>query len=447
MEIKSTKIYSRSAVLLLLFACATNAAHGQASGALENGVSGRAAAIGGATVASVASPLEAMQGNPATLTQLSGKSLDLSVTSLFATGNFTNSVSSSGNIVSSAGTLPYGGFSTPLGSGRWRLGIAVAPDTLMTANWKYLDPPGGVGGASYGLQQNKSAIIALRSSAGLGFVVNRKLSIGGTVGAVYNSNTLQAPYIFQEQPQLAGLKTLLDLHTSGVGWNGSFGALISPNSKLQIGLAYKTRTTVTSRGNASGNASAQFAALGAPFRPDFHYNAEVDNKFPQAFSGGVSWRVHQRARLNLQGNWINWSNAFERLPVKLTNGNNSDINSFVGSNSMEDFIPLHWRDQGVFGAGVESPIGEHFSFRGGYSYATNPVPSATLTPMTAAILQNTIGTGIGYGRGHYALDLSYQVQLPSSAQVMQSSLKSGEYNNSRVEVAVHSVTLSNRIYF
>jgi long-chain fatty acid transport protein len=448
MEIRSIKIFSRSALLLLLLgAYAAKAAHGQAGGALENGVSSRATALGGATVASVASPLEAMQSNPAMLTQLSGRSLDLSVTSLFATGNFTNSVSSNGNIVSSAGTLPYGGFSTPLGSGRWRLGIAVAPDTLMTANWKYLDPPGGLGGTSYGLQQNKSAILALRSSAGLGFVVNRKLSIGGTLGAVYNSNTLHAPYIFQEQPTLAGLKTLLDLHTSGVGWNGSFGALITANSKLQIGFAYKTSTSVHSRGNASGNAAAQFATLGAPFRPDFHYNAEVDNKFPQAFSGGVSWQVHPRARLNLQGNWINWSNAFDRLPIKLTNGNNADINAFVGSNAMEDFVALHWRDQGVFGAGVEAPLGEHFAFRGGYSYATNPVPAATLTPMTAAIMQNTIGTGIAYGRGHYALDLSYQVQLPSSARVGQSSLKSGEYDNSRVEVAVHSVTLSNRIYF
>jgi long-subunit fatty acid transport protein len=447
MKLRAPKTFFRVICSITLFcACAAEGVYAQAGGALENGISSRATALGGATVASVASPLEAMQGNPATLTQLSGRSLDLSITSLFATGNFTNSVSSSGNIVTSAGTLPYGAFSTPLGS-RLKLGIAVAPDTLMTANWKYLDPPGGLGGTSYGLQQNKSAIIALRSAAGVGFVVNRKLSIGGTVGALYNANTLHAPYIFQEQPTLAGLKTLLDLHTSGVGWNGTFGALITPNSRLQIGLAYKTSTSVHSRGNASGNAAAQFATLGVNFRPDFHYTAEVDNKFPQAFSGGVSWLAHPRARLNLQGDWINWSNASDRLPVKLTNGNNADINSFVGSNSMEDFVPLHWRNQGVFGVGVESPLGEHFAFRGGYSYATNPVPSGTLTPMTAAILQNTIGTGVGYGRGHYAVDLAYQVQLPASAQVAQSSLRAGEYDNSRIAVAVHSVTLSNRIYF
>ena len=246
---------------------------------------------------------------------------------------------------------------------------------------------------------------------------------------------------------MAGAKTLLDLHTDGVGYNGSFGALITPSSKLRIGLSYKMSTSIHTHGDASGDASAQFATLNVNQPATFHYGAEVDTKFPQAFSGGISWLVVPRMRLNLQGDWIDWSHSFNQLPVLLTNGNNSTINSLVGGNSMQDVIPLQWHDQGVFGVGVESPMGEHVAFRGGYSYATNPVPSATLTPMTAAILQNTIGTGVGYHRGRYALDLAYQVQLPATQSVGQSSLKSGEYNNSRVEVAVHSVTLTNRIYF
>ena len=67
---------------------------------------------------------------------------------------------------------------------------------------------------------------------------------------------------------------------------------------------------------------------------------------------------------------------------------------------------MQGKDQGVFGLGVESPMGEHFTFRGGYSYATNAVPSSTLTPMTAAILQHTLGTGFGYSKGRYNLDLA-----------------------------------------
>jgi long-chain fatty acid transport protein len=434
-------------VCVLLFLLVAASGFAQTGGALGNGISSHAVSMGGTTAASSVSPLEAMHGNPATLTELSGRSLDLSVTSLFVTGNFTNSVSNTGSIAPFEGVLPYGAFSMPLHSPKWKLGVSVAPDVMMSANWTYLDPPGGLGGTSYGLQQNKSAILGLRSAVGVGYEVNRKLSLGATLGVTYNRNTLEAPYIFQQQPTLAGAKTLLDLYTSGTGWNGTFGALITPTSKLKVGFSYKTRTIVHSHGDASGNAGAQFATIGAPFQPDFYYDAEVETKFPQSFSGGVSWQAHRKVRLNLQGNWINWSKAFDRLPVSLTNGSNSDINGFVGSTSLQDVIPVQWRDQGVFGIGVESPVGERLLLRGGYSYSTNPVPSATLTPMTAAIMQNTLGTGLGYTRGRYNFDLAYQVQLPASAQVGQSSLLSGEYNNSKVEVAVHAVTFTTRIHF
>ena len=433
---------------VMCFAFLIGTVSAQTVGALGNGVSGRETALGGATVASSLTPLEAMQSNPAALSQISGRSLDLSFSSMFATGNFTNSVSNNGSIAPFAGAMPYGAFGMPLGSGRFKLGVSIAPDVMMSANWKYMDPPGGLNNTTYGLQQNKSSILGIRYAGGLSFTVNNKLSIGGTFGMTNNRNTLQAPYIFQEQPTLAGAKVLLDLHTAGYGWNSSFGALYTPSSKVTFGLSYKTKTTVHSHGDASGNAQQQFDALGATtFQPDFHYDAEVVTKFPQALSAGLSWQAHKRVRLNLQGNWINWNNSFNRLPVFLTNGNNADLNGFVGSSSLNDVIPVQWKNQGVFGVGAESPLGEHLAFRAGYSYATDPVPSATLTPMTAAILQNTIGTGLGYSKGRYNFDLAYQAQLPASQSVGTSSLLSGEYNNSKVDVAVHSVTLSTKIHF
>jgi len=67
--------------------------------------------------------------------------------------------------------------------------------------------------------------------------------------------------------------------------------------------------------------------------------------------------------------------------------------------------------------------------------------------MTAAILQNTLGTGVGYRHGHYGFDLAYQVQLPTTQRVGQSGLLAGEYNNSQVNVMVQSLTLTTRIRF
>jgi hypothetical protein len=66
------------------------------------------------------------------------------------------------------------------------------PDLMSVANWHYVDSP-GVAGATYGMQQQKSAILAGRAMAGLGVVLNPKISIGVSLGADYNSNTLDAP--------------------------------------------------------------------------------------------------------------------------------------------------------------------------------------------------------------------------------------------------------------
>ena len=97
---------------------------------------------------------------------------------------------------------------------------------------EYVDAP-GFAGASYGLQQQQSAILAARSGVGMGVALTKKVDVGVSVGAVYNQNTLDAPYIFQSNPALAGLKTLLAMHTTGFGWNTSVGVIARPTDRLK----------------------------------------------------------------------------------------------------------------------------------------------------------------------------------------------------------------------
>jgi long-subunit fatty acid transport protein len=110
-------------------------------------------------------------------------------------------------------------------------------------------------------------------------------------------------------------------------------------------------------------------------------------------------------------------------------------------------VPLHWNNQGTYRAGFEHPLGESWTLRGGFSWANNPVPSATLIPLTAAIMRSAIATGAGYSRGRWRLDAAYQAQLPSTQSVSQSSLQAGEYNNSRIRIFTQSLTLTARTTF
>jgi hypothetical protein len=109
-----------------------------------------------------------------------------------------------------------------------------------------------------------------------------------------------------------------------------------------------------------------------------------------------------------QGDFVAWGQAFQQLPVTLTGGTNAVINSVVGSNAMQDAVPLHWNNQVGIHVGVDSPVGENWVLRAGYGYMSNPVPSATLLPLTAAIMRNSIATGAGWTHGHMRLDAAYQ---------------------------------------
>lgn len=430
-------------LLTILLACSSV---GLAQQALSSSSSSRAVGLGGADVASPASPLEAMQDNPAGLGFLSGKQAEFGVTTVLGQGDFKNREGAQGELAPFDGVAPFGAFTTRLRkSPTVTVGFSVAPENLMKAAWQYEDPA-GTGGASYGRQRNESSILTLRSAVGAGWRVSPRLSVGGTLGAVYNRNSLRAPYVFQEQPQLSGLKALIDLHTAGLGWNGSLGFTFTANDRINLGLSYESPTTVHSRGSLSGNAGAQFAAVGIAFRPDFYYDAEVTTRFPQLLTGGTAIRLNSAMTLNLQGRWAAWSNAFDRLPVNLSNGSNDDINRFLASNQLHDEVPLRWHDQGIFSAGIEDSVTERLTVRAGYSFANDPVPSATVTPLTAAISQNAIGSGIGYRRGRLGWDFAYRYVLPATETADQSTLLAGEYKNSRVDVSLHMLTLTIHIF-
>jgi long-chain fatty acid transport protein len=418
----------------------------QAQDFFWSSASARSMALGGIYLPSPEGAVDALSANPAGLTVLKGRTVEMSLTGIFATGSFSNSANTNAHLNDSPGVVPYGAFGMPIGHSPFSIGFGVTPELTSVSNWNYIDAP-GVAGASYGLQQQKSAILAVRAAAGLGIALSRKLALGMSVGAVYNSNTLDAPYIFQSNPALAGLKTLLDLHTTGVGWNTNVGVIATPSDRVQFNVAWKSSTVVNSTGDANGNLQAQLTALRLAAQPTFHYAAAVRNVLPQSVLAGVSWRAGGKWILALQGDWVNWGSAFSSLPVSLTNGTNPDINGLLGANSIFDRIPVLWKDQYSVRGGVEYRTTENFSLRGGYAYSSNPVPASTLSPLTAAIMTSQVSTGIEYRRGNWRMDLSYGINPSSRESVGRSALLAGEYSNSSVRIGLQSVRLGTSFGF
>jgi long-subunit fatty acid transport protein len=240
---------------------------------------------------------------------------------------------------------------------------------------------------------------------------------------------------------------MLDLHTYGTGWNMSVGAMFEPTKNLDFGVAWKSHTVIVTNGMASGNAYALFGAPPGTAATAFGYNASVKNILPQSVNANVAWHINPRWVLAFQTDWVNWSNAFTTLPVTLTNGSNGTINGAVGSTSLADGIPLNWKDQYSFHAGVERLLTESLSARFGYAYGNDPVPSGTLTPMTAAIMTNQLSGGLAYHVGRSRLDFAYTFDPISQQQVGQSNLLAGEYDNSTVRVGLQALSLGYTFQF
>lgn len=409
-------------------------------------VSPRSLSMGGVYVPSRGSIADALATNPAGLTSMGNPTAEIVVSSIFARGSFSNAVNNRSPMTQSPGVVPIAAIAAPLGRSRFHLAAGVVPELSAVSEWRYADAP-GVAGASYGSPRQKSSITAVRIAGALGVRVSDRIDIGASVGRVYNSNRLDAPYIFQRHPALQGLKTLLDLKTAGFGWNFSIGVLAHVNRKFQLGLAAKSATVIQSTGSANGNLDRQFAALGLNLQPDFRYDAQVRNELPRSLVSHFAYQATPRLLLASQMTWVNWKRSFVTLPVALSNGSNLGINTLLGSSSLNDAVPLQWKDRYSQHAGFEWALLENVKFRGGYSHAGNPVPASTLSPLTAAILRQQLTAGLGWHRHRVSSDLAYSYGFTASASNGRSALLSGEYANSVVRAGIQALTLGTSFTF
>src|ERR1700692_1679364 len=152
-------------LLIIIFAFLTVSASAQDF--YWNSASTRSLALGGAYVPSSSDALGALTTNPAGLTYLTSPTLNVSMSAIFARGSFTNSVNTNAPMTTSPGVVPYGAFGMPIGKSRFSFGVGFMPELTSVSDWKYNDAPGTLG-VTYGLQEQKSAILAGRAAAGFG---------------------------------------------------------------------------------------------------------------------------------------------------------------------------------------------------------------------------------------------------------------------------------------
>ncbi len=418
-----------------------------ANGVNTNGSGGRGRSLNGATVAQPGDAIDAMASNPAALADLE-RSYALGLFGAYADASYSKRGEPSVGLTKHGGTAPELGVVLPFQESL-TLGLAIIPEQARIAEWRYRDAPGGLDGrTSYGERAHKADFIGVRSSIGLAAKLSERLYLGGSLGLVYDRIRLDAPYIFQAEPRLKGAKVALDLETDSISVNGDLGLIFKAHERLQFGLRYRTKTEIDSTGDADGNAGAQFRSLGLRGVPGgFRYDAEVETSLPRSISAGLAWQATDRVRILAQTEWINWSDSFDELTVKLSNGTNRTINALAHKDDVVDHVPLDWHDRFVYRAGIEFEPVNDLWLRLGYSYGKNPIPIENITALNAAISEHSISAGVGFKLGRANIDVAYQYELPATARVGRSNIRAGEYSNSSVNTEVHWLGVSASVPF
>ena len=264
-----------------------------------------------------------------------------------------------------------------------------------------------------------------------------------------------------------------------VSFNGKLGLAWKPSNKLSFGLTYTLPTTLTYKnGKATMDMSKQFedamgrAVMGFYSQPGTHgapldtaikyigmnfaamgidlskgmyaeYDLEVGMKLPQSIGFGLSYVPSSTVRLGLDFEWINWSSAFDKMTIKLTNGTNSNINKMMGSTDINIDFPLNWKDAILLKVGGEFDVAKQVTLRLGYAYGSNPIPESTVFPVFPAIVENHLTFGGSYKfSDKFSLSLAFETALNKSLTATNPSLVQSEFNNSTSELSTILAHLS-----
>jgi len=132
--------------------------------------------------------------------------------------------------------------------------------------------------------------------------------------------------------------------------------------------------------------SSQFDAMGINVNQGVagNYNLNLKMKMPLSIGYGMSFQATSKLKLAMDIIWTNWANAFDKMEMKLSKGTNTNINTMLGAPGFTFNFPLNWEDNVTVKIGGEYLFTNRFTFRAGYAYNNNPVPSSTLFPIFPA---------------------------------------------------------------
>ncbi|HEY1598753.1 MAG TPA: outer membrane protein transport protein [Pirellulales bacterium] len=262
---------------------------------------------------------------------------------------------------------------------------------------------------------------------GISYKVTDRLSIGGTFGVGVSYASLNGPYFLQSAP-LAGTPILLDIHGAGATQVWSAGMQYLLTEDTTIGCTYQSASNFNLHGTAQVNLPA---ALGGGIST---YNSTVAISWPQTVALGVRRKLCPHRTVSADVIWFDWAQSFKNLGVTLQNASNVAFPPAIN-----ETLPLNWASSVSMRLGYEQILDVGGTFRIGYVYHPNPVPTGTLTPFLPATLTNTFTVGYGFGWKEWNVDVGWAHAFSAPQNIGTSQLVGGDFSNSTIRTQVDAL--------
>jgi long-chain fatty acid transport protein len=201
--------------------------------------------------------------------------------------------------------------------------------------------------------------------------------------------------------------------------SGGFGLLARPSDAFAVAFSYRHKVSASFEGQAT-------------LVPIPTGNTQVDARFAQLFPGVLPYsaEIHlpARAGLGLSYDWEAWTLVADVDWTDWSSFGGGPV-VFASRPELSSDLAGLWRDVFSLRVGLEHPVNEQWTVRGGYAFAESPVTRESLSPFAPELRRHVAALGATWTSGSWHIDLANTLALQPSRSTAGTSalLYDGSY--------------------
>jgi long-chain fatty acid transport protein len=281
--------------------------------------------------------------------------------------------------------------------GRLTLGLGAYVPAGLGAEWEGEDLAAFGGDFEW-----MSKIGVFNISPAAAYQVNEAVALGAAVNIYYGMMDMKRGMDADEN---GALDAQYEESSTGFGYGVSLSALWHARKCLDVGITYRTKTTVAFEGTAKNSAFAAFNAEETDF--------ERDLAWPMWLGVGVAAHPMDNLTVTVDVQYSQWSDTEEEI---VTDYLDPTWDSQIDQQD-KNIMVLDWEDAIQYRLGAEYMATEELAVRAGYYNDPAPAPDETLNILFPSSSNHAFTGGLGYNLNQLTFDFGIEYLLGAERDV------------------------------